>query len=76
MTELPTAHPPAPAIDQILSKQEAAALARISVRSWERHESEGTAPPRVMLGRRRVGFWRADVLGWLRSRTVPAKRAA
>lgn len=82
MTTLANTTPPAlPANssdgdDDILSKNEAARLARLSLRTWERHEAVGTAPPRVQLGTRRIGYWRRDVLGWLRSRTAPAKQAA
>lgn len=61
--------------DRILSKAETARVAGISIRSLERHESEGTAPPRVQLGIRRVGYWQTDVYDWLRARTAPKKAA-
>lgn len=61
--------------DCILSKEQAAKLAGVSQRTWERHEADGTAPPRVRLGTRRVGYWRNDVRAWLRERTGPRKAA-
>lgn len=61
--------------DHILNKDEMAALARVSVRTLERWESVGEGPPRVRLGRRRIGYWKSDVLAWLRNKTTPSKSA-
>jgi len=61
--------------DHILNKDEMAALARVSVRTLERWESVGEGPPRVRLGRRRIGYWKSDVLAWLRNKTMPGKTA-
>ena len=62
--------------DQILNKKETAVRAGFSVRTLERLDEEGEGPPRVRLGKRRIGYWESDLLAWLRSRTSPAKRAA
>lgn len=62
--------------DQILNKKEAAARAGFSVRTLERLDEEGDGPPRVRLGKRRIGYWETDLIAWLRSRTSSAKRAA
>lgn len=81
MTALASGTRPAPGVhpsnddDGILNKQQAAAFAGLSLRTWERHEAEGTCPPRVQLGTRRIGYWRSDVREWLRHRTGPKKAA-
>lgn len=62
--------------DRILDAGEMAALAGISVRTLQRLEEEGEGPPRVQVGKRRIGYWDSDGRAWLRSRTSPAKRAA
>lgn len=62
--------------DRILNKDEAAAQAGISVRTLDRLEEEGEGPPRVRLGKRRIGYWETDLIAWLRARTSPAKQAA
>lgn len=62
--------------DRILNKDEAAAQASISVRTLDRLEEEGEGPPRVRLGKRRIGYWETDLIAWLRARTSPAKQAA
>ncbi len=62
--------------DQILDKRATAARAGVSVRTLERLDEEGEGPPRVRLGKRRIGYWESDLMAWLRSRTSSAKRAA
>ncbi len=62
--------------DRILNKREAAALAGFSTRTLERLDEEGDGPPRVRLGKRRIGYWESGVLAWLLARTAPAKQAA
>jgi predicted DNA-binding transcriptional regulator AlpA len=61
--------------DRIISKQEAADWAGVSLRTWERHEAEGSAPPRVQMSARRFGYWKSDVRVWLRKRTASKKAA-
>jgi predicted DNA-binding transcriptional regulator AlpA len=61
---------------QILTKREAAQLARISERTLDRLSEDGRGPARIALSDRRVGFSRQAVLAWLASRTSPDKRAA
>lgn len=62
--------------DVVLSQPDAARLMCMSLRTLERLAETGEAPPRIQLTGRRVGYWRADVLAWLRARTALAKRAA
>lgn len=74
-TNTPAA-PPAADLDMVLSQPEAARLMCMSLRTLERLAETGEAPPRVQLTGRRVAYWRADVLAWLRARTSPAKQVA
>lgn len=62
--------------DRILDKNQTAAWAGISTRTLDRLEEEGDGPPRVRLGKRRIGYWESDLMAWLRARTSPAKRIA
>jgi len=63
-------------LDVVLSQSEAARLMCMSSRTLERLVETGKAPPRIQLTGRRVGYWKRDVLAWLRARTSPAKQAA
>lgn len=65
-----------PAADPVLTTSEAAHLMRVSTRTLERLAETGEGPARIQLTGRRVGYWRSDVLAWLKARTSPAKRAA
>ena len=62
--------------DVVLSQPDAARLMCMSLRTLERLAETGEAPPRIQLTGRRVAYWRADVLAWLRARTSPAKQTA
>lgn len=53
---------------EILTKQEAATLARISERTLDRLLEDGRGPRRIALSKRRVGFCRTDFFDWLVSR--------
>ena len=66
----------APALDVVLTQPEAARMLRVSTRTLERLCENGEAPPRIQLTGRRVGYWRSDVMAWLKARTAPAKQAA
>ena len=66
----------APLPDQVLTTSEAAHLMRVSARTLERLAETGEAPPRIQLSGRRIGYWRSDLMTWLKARTSPAKRAA
>ncbi len=61
---------------EILTKREAAQLARISERTLDRLMEVGNGPARISLSVRRVGFRRASFLAWLEARTSPNKCAA
>lgn len=65
-----------PAADLVLTTSETAHLMRLSTRSLERLGETGGGPARIQLTGRRVGYWRSDVMAWLKARTSPAKRAA
>ena len=77
---IPDTNTPAPPdaldLDVVLTQPETAKLIRLSTRSLERLVETGEAPPRIQLAGRRVGYWRSDVLAWLKARTSPAKRTA
>jgi len=70
------APPDAPDLDVVLTHPETARMLRLSTQSLDRLCETGEAPPRIQLTRRRVGYWRSDVMAWLKARTSPAKRAA
>ena len=63
-------------LDVVLTQPEAAQMLRLSTRSLERLVETGEAPPRIQLSGRRIGYWRSDLMTWLKARTSPAKRAA
>lgn len=71
-----TPPPDASVLDVVLTHPETARMLRLSVRSLDRLCEIGEAPPRIQLTGRRVGYWRSDVLAWLKARTSRAKRAA
>lgn len=58
----------------ILTRREAADLARISVRTLDRLGEDGRGPRRTALSARRVGFERRILEEWLTSRTSPVRR--
>ena len=62
--------------DAVLTTSEAAHLMRVSTRTLERLAETGEGPPRIQLTGRRVGYWRNDVMAWLKARTSPAKYVA
>ncbi len=68
--------PDATDLDVVVTHPEAARMLRLSTRSLDRLCETGEAPPRIRLTGRRVGYWRSDVLAWLKARTSPAKRVA
>ena len=70
------APPNAPDLDVELTQPETARMLRLSIRSLDRLCETGEAPPRIQLTGRRVGYWRSDVMAWLKARTSSAKRAA
>lgn len=61
------------ALPDILTKREAAGLARISERTLDRLLEDGRGPQRIALSVRRVGFHRSAFLAWLASRNTPTK---
>lgn len=63
-------------LDVVLTHPEAARVLRVSTRTLDRLCETGEAPPRIQLTGRRVGYWKRDVMAWLRARTSPAKQAA
>ena len=69
-------HGHAASLDVVLSQTDAARLMCMSTRTLERLVETGEAPPRIQLSGRRIGYWRSDLMTWLKARTSPAKRAA
>lgn len=60
----------------VLTTEEAAGLLRVSKRHLERLRAEGTGPPWVRLGPRRVGYPTRQLDAWIESRVSTAMRAA
>lgn len=60
---------------KILTRDETANLAHISVRTLDRMCEIGEGPPAIRLSMRRRGFFRADVLNWLAARRTGAVEA-
>ena len=58
----------APDLDVVLTHTETARMLRLC--------ESGEAPPRIQLTGRRIGYWKRDVLAWLKARTSATKRAA
>lgn len=59
-----------PALDHVLDMIEVAALANLSMRTFERLVAQGDGPTMTRLSRRRVGFRYSDVCVWLDQRAV------
>jgi predicted DNA-binding transcriptional regulator AlpA len=60
----------------ILTEAEVSRLTRLSTRTLQRLSEDGRGPRRIRLTERRIGYWKADVLAWLNSRTSKFKHAA
>ena len=60
-------------VQYIITKKEAAAMARLSERTLDRLLEDGRGPRRISLSTRRVGFYRQDLIDWIASRAAPAK---
>ena len=57
---------------RLITKQEAARRATLSLRSLERRLADGTGPAVIRIGPRRVGIDESDFDAWLASRRHPA----
>jgi hypothetical protein len=60
---------------EILSRQQAAALADIHERTLDRLHIQGVGPPRIQITRRRCGYERATFERWLKSRAFSSQAA-
>ena len=60
----------------ILTEAEVSRFTRLSTRTLQRLAEDGRGPRRIRLTERRIGYWKADVLDWLNSRTSTLKHAA
>ena len=56
--------------NSVLSTNQVAELTQLSIPMLQRMRSDGTGPPFVKLGSRRVGYRKSDVEAWLASRVV------
>jgi predicted DNA-binding transcriptional regulator AlpA len=56
---------------QLITKQDAARRATLSLRSFERRLAEGTGPAVIRIGPRRVAIAESDFDAWLASRRCP-----
>jgi hypothetical protein len=61
---------------EIISRQEAAAMADIHERTLDRLHAQGDGLPRIQITRRRCGYERAAFERWLRSRAFASQAAA
>jgi predicted DNA-binding transcriptional regulator AlpA len=57
---------------RLITKQEAARRATLSLRSLDRRLADGTGPAVIRIGPRRVGIAESDFDAWLASRRLPA----
>jgi predicted DNA-binding transcriptional regulator AlpA len=53
---------------RVLSRPEAVKAVGGSIRTWERLEAAGDAPPKIRLSQGRVGYRLSDLKVWLESR--------
>jgi hypothetical protein len=61
---------------EIISRQEAAAIAGIHERTLDRLHTQGLGPLRIQLTRRRCGYDREAFERWLKSRAFSSQAAA
>jgi hypothetical protein len=61
---------------EIISRQEAAAIADIHERTLDRLHTLGVGPPRIQITRRRCGYDREVFERWLSSRAFASQAAA
>jgi predicted DNA-binding transcriptional regulator AlpA len=61
---------------RLITKQDAASRATLSLRSFERRLAEGTGPAVTRVGPRRVAIAEDDFEAWLSSCRCPAPRRA
>jgi len=76
LTAIPTQCELSPALFQlgdIIGRGEAARYCGVSDRTLSRLCEDGRGPPVVQLSKRRIGFFRRDLIAWLESRRVNGK---
>ena len=54
----------------IIDEKERYRLTGVPERTWRRWESEGTAPKRIKLGAKKIGFDLREVLAWREARKM------
>jgi predicted DNA-binding transcriptional regulator AlpA len=50
---------------RVLTRPEAVKALGVSIRTWERLEAAGDAPPKVRLSQGRIGYRLSDIQNWL-----------
>jgi predicted DNA-binding transcriptional regulator AlpA len=53
---------------RVVSKREAAKLANVSERTWDRLEAKGDVPTKTRISRNRIGYRVSDLKIWLDAR--------
>jgi len=57
---------------ELITQEEAAKLARCTVRFLQKARARGDGPPIVRLGTRNIRHVRGEFIAWLRAKTAPA----
>jgi predicted DNA-binding transcriptional regulator AlpA len=57
---------------ELLTEREAAEMLRLSLRTLQRLNKDGTGPHKLQLTVRRVAYRRADILAWIAVRETAA----
>lgn len=60
---------------RVLTRPEVVKTLGVSIRTFERLEAAGDAPPKTRLSEGRVGYRLKDVAAWLERRRAPAEVA-
>lgn len=55
---------------ELLTRDEAARLALLSIRTLDRLAERGEGPARIQLTQRRIAYRRADLMRWIESRAA------
>jgi predicted DNA-binding transcriptional regulator AlpA len=58
---------------RVVSKREAAKLANVSERTWDRLEAKGDVPTKTRISQNRIGYRVSDLKVWLDARRETAK---
>jgi predicted DNA-binding transcriptional regulator AlpA len=60
------------ALVRVVNRRKALELTNLSLRTWERLEAAGVAPPKTRISEGRVGYRVSDLKAWLDARREPS----